>query len=203
MIRILYISLIWAIPLFACASQPTLIPTPVLIDTPKPSNTSTPVPPTPIPIEEFIELKSGGFSLIVQPDLEFDIDDFSITLSDHRGDLVISLNGKPYIESNYTLESFLGKYVDEIAGRGGVLIPSDPYDIIIDGIDGIAVDLSGIFLGAPIAGKAIIISPGKDFVFFGLGMSNQSSHENSWGESGSLIFETLIDTVKFKEEVKK
>ena len=111
-------------------------------------------------------------------------------------------NGKPYIASNYTLESFLGKYVAEIAARGGTFDQSEPYEIIIDGMSGLAVDLTGTFLNDPIAGKAIIISPGKDFIVFGLAISNLSTYTNGWEESGSVAFEMLIETIKFKAEVK-
>jgi len=179
-------------------SQPTSTPVPTPTNIPTPTNPPTRLPPTPGP--RFIDLKSGGFSLSVQPDLDFDIDDYSINLSDKQGELLISLNGKPYIASSYTLESFLGKYVAEIAVRGGTLTPSEPYEIVIDGINGIAVDLTGTFLNDPIAGKAIIISPGKDFVVFGLGMSNLSTHMNGWEETGSAVFEDLINSIKFKVE---
>ena len=138
----------------------------------------------------------------VQQDLDFDIDDYSINLSDKQGELLISLNGKPYIASNYTLESFLGRYVAEIAARGGAFDQSEPYEIIVDGLSGLAVDLTGSFLDDPIAGKAIIISPGKDFIVFGLGMSNLSTHANGWEESGSLVFEMLIESIRFKDEIK-
>ena len=181
-------------------SQPTSTPVSTSTDIPAPTAPPTLIPPTPSP--RFINLKSGGFSLSVQPDLDFDIDDYSINISDKQGELLISLNGKPYIASSYTLESFLGKYVAEMAARGGTLTSSEPYEIIIDGISGIAVDLTGSFLDNLIAGKAIIISPGKDFVVFGLGMSNLSTHTNGWDESGRLAFEMLINSIKFKAEVK-
>ena len=174
------------------ASTPTSIPAP--------TNTPTFIPPTHSP--QFVELKSGGFSLSVQQGLDFDVDDYSINISDKQGELLISLNGKSYISSSYTLESFLGKYVAEMAARGGTLDQGEPYEIVIDGMSGIAVDLTGTFLDNPIAGKAIIISPGKDFIIFGLGMSNLATHENSWVETGSVIFELLIKSIKIKPEVK-
>jgi len=181
-------------------SQSTSTPASTPTSIPAPTNTATLFPLTPSP--QFVDLKSGGFSLSVQQGLDFDVDDYSINISDKQGELLISLNGKPYISSSYTLESFLGKYVAEMAARGGTLTQGEPYEIIIDGMSGIAVDLTGTFLDNPIAGKAIIISPGKDFIIFGLGMSNLATHENGWAETGSVIFELLIKSIKFKIEVK-
>jgi len=200
--RIILILLMCATILASCASQPPV--TPARTFTPKSASASTPIPLTPNATQapQFIDLKSGGFSLAVQPELEFETDDYSVNISDKGGELIISLNGKPYIASIYTLESFLDKYLAEMASRGGSFNRSDPYEVTIDGISGIAIDLTGNFLEAPMAGKAVAISPGKDFIIFGLGMSNQGTHKNGWMESGSPIFEAIIASIKFKEEVK-
>ena len=200
--RIIPILLTCTTILISCASQPPVIPAPTFI--PKPANTSTPIllTPTATQAPQFVDLKSGGFSLAVQPELDFDTDDYSVNISDKGGELIISLNGKPYIASIYTLESFLDKYIVEMASRGGSFNQSDPYEISIDGMNGIAIDLTGNFLDDPMAGRAVAISPGKDFIIFGLGMSNQGTHKNGWMESGSPIFEAIIASIKFKDEVK-
>jgi len=199
--RLGFIGLISTLLLGACGLQPTSAPTP----TPMPTSTDTPLPtlePTsvpPTPAFRSIDIKSGGFSLSVHPALEFDIDDTSITLSDTQGRFAVSLNGKTYIASEYTLESFLDLYVNEIASRGGAFIQSVPYEIEIDSMKGTAVNISGLFLDAPIAGKAFVVSPRKNFVVFGLGMSNLSTNKNEWTEAGSDVFETLLSSIKFKE----
>ncbi len=198
--KIALILLMSATILVSCTSKSAVAPAPTF--TPRPLNTLASAALTPTSQPQFIDLKSGGFSLSVQPELDFDTDDYSINISDKGGELIISLNGKPYISSIYTLESFLDKYIIEIAARGGSFHQSDPYAINVDGMDGIAVDLTGNFLNDPMAGKAVAISPGKDFIIFGLGMSNQGTHKNGWAESGSVIFEAIIESIKFKDEVK-
>jgi len=200
-----FILIMGTILLAACSSQSTPASTPI----PSPTSTSTPLPtlePTsvpPTPLYQFIDIKSGGFSISVHPDLEFDIDDHSITLSDSQGKFAVSLNGTSYIESEYTLESFLDLYVNEIAARGGTFIQSVPYEIEIDSMKGTAVNISGLFLDDPVAGKAFVVLPRKNFIIFGLGMSNLSANKNEWSEAGSDIFETLLASIKFKEEVRK
>ena len=64
-------------------------------------------------------------------------------------------------------------------------------------------DLSGNFLNDRMAGKAVAISPGKDFIIFGLGISNLGTRKDGWTESGSPIFEAIIASIKFKDEVKR
>ena len=201
--RIHIILLIGTYLLVSCASQSTITPGPTV--TLKPADSFTPVPITPTATQapQLVDLKSGGFSLSVQSELEFETDDHSVNISDKGGELIISLNGKPYIASIYTLESFLDKYIVEMASRGGSFYEGDPYEIKVDGLSGIAVDLTGTFLNDPMAGKAIAISPAKDFIIFGLGMSNQGTHKNGWSETGSIIFEEIIASIKFKDEVKR
>ena len=193
--------LICLLMLAACASQPP-VTTSTPVPTPRQTNTPAPTPRLLTPTPQFIELKSGGFSLTLQKEFEFDIRDDSINMSDKSGELIISLNGRPYIASGYTLDSFLEKYILEMASRGGSLDHGDSYKIVIDGMDGIAVDFTGKFLDMPIAGKAIAVSPGKDFIVFGLGMSNLNSHKNGWNETGSPAFEEILASIKFKDEVK-
>ena len=194
------LSIVMITMLSSCASQKTLTLVPG--STPKPVSTRAAIPQTEMAAPEFIDVSSGGFTLTVQPDLEFEAHEDSISISDRRGELVISLNGRPYIGSSYTLQSFLGKYLSEMASRGGTFEQGDPYEIVIDGKSGLAIDISGNFLDHPITGKAVAVSPGEDFIVFGLGMSLQNERENGWTESGSLIFDTILDSIVFKEEVK-
>jgi hypothetical protein len=194
----LFLAFILAISLASCSPQQPA----ATVVTSEPVYTQAAVLQTPTSIPRFIDIKDGGFSLAVQPDLEFDTDAASISISDKRGGLVISLNGRPYVASSYTLQTFLGKYLDEMASRGGTLHQSDPYAVVIDGKNGIAVDFTGSFLDQPITGKAVAVSPGEDFIVFGLGMSLQNASPDGWAESGSLIFETILASIEFKEKVK-
>ena len=198
--RRLLLAFTMAISLTACSTlQPA---TPAMVTPSQTVSTQTAIPQTRTSASQFIEIKEGGFSLAVQPDLEFNTDASSISISDKRGGLIISLNGRPYVASSYTLQSFLGKYLDEMTSRGGSLHQSDPYDVVVDGKNGIAVDFTGSFLDQPITGKAVAVSPGEDFIVFGLGMSVQNVSPEAWAESGSSIFETILASIEFKEEVK-
>ena len=186
--------------LVSCAPGKPSTPAPT--SAPKPVNTSTAVPQRSTAETELIDISSGGFTLAIQPGLDFEAHEDSISISDRRGEFIVSLNGRPYIGSSYTLQSFLAKYLVEMASRGGTFDQSEPYEIVIDGKNGLAVDFSGSFLDHPVTGKAVAVSPGEDFIIFGLGMSLLNVHENGWDESGSMIFENILDSIDFKEEVK-
>jgi hypothetical protein len=178
----------------SCASQPAATAVP----TRNPTPVSTPTPALPI-----VYLRNGGFSLAIQSGLDFEIDDSSILLFDQRGEHFISLHGRPYIASIHTLESFLGTYLDEVSGRGATFAQSDPYEIFIDGMSGTAIDLNGSFSEAPMSGMAVAVSPGKDFIIFGIGLSSQQRLESGGRESRSVVFDEILDSIMFLEGVKK
>ncbi len=195
------LALISVLMLVSCASLAPSATAPTL--TPRTGDKGARIPWLPTLTPQFVDLKSGGFSLVFGPGFAFDASDSSIDLSDESGELIVSLNGRPYVASSYTLESFLGKYIAEMASRGGSFEQGNPYEITVDGVSGVAIDLQGTFLDYPIAGKAIAISPGKDFIVFGLGMSNLARRENGWTDSGHRDFDAILQSIKFKEEVKK
>jgi hypothetical protein len=192
--------LIFAILIASCSPQKTAVP--VFMSTRKPVGTSTVVSPRVTAAPEIINIQSGRFSLVVQPELAFEAHEDSISISDRQGELIVSLNGRPYAASSYTLQSFLGTYLSEMASRGGSFERGEPYEILIDGRSGLAVDFSGSFLDNPVTGKAVAVSPKEDFIVFGLGMSLLNEHENGWNESGSMTFEAILGSIDFKDEVK-
>ena len=197
--RSLFLALILLAQATACTLQRPVIPSPV--PTLEAASTSAADLQTATPVPELIDIRSGGFSLAVQPGLEFEVKDDSISISDQRGELIVSLNGRPYVASSYTLQSFLGIYLAEMESRGGTFQQSAPYEIIIDGKNGVAVDFTGTFLDHHVTGKAVAVSPGEDFIVFGLGMSLLNDRESGWFDSGSLTFESILDSIHFKDEV--
>lgn len=189
--------LLLAVLIVSCSSQKT-----ALMPTRTPVSTSTVAPQRATAAPEVIHIQRGGFTLAIQPGLAFEAREDSISISDRQGELIISLNGRPYIASSYTLQSFLGKYLIEMSSRGGSFKQGEPYEIVVDGRRGLAVDFSGRFLDTPVSGKAVAVSPGKNFIIFGLGMSLLNVHENGWTESGSMTFEDILDSIDFNEQIK-
>jgi len=194
------LALLPIILLTSCFSPEIATRAPTSVRTPVTTSTAVSQRATAAP--ELIDITKGGFTLIIQPGLAFEAHEDSISISDVQGEIIISLNGRPYIASSYTLQSFLEKYLAEMETRGGDFEQGQPYKIIIDGKNGLAIDFSGKFLDNPVTGKAVAVSPGKDFIVFGLGMSLLNQHENAWAESGNMIFGTILESMHFKDDVK-
>lgn len=189
-----------SVPLLqAPTATPTATFTPTATPVPTATQTPTPVPPSPTPAAERMTVEEGGFSLLVSRDLDTDLQKNTIGIFDKGQTLIISFTGTPYQASQYTLNEVIDQYLSELESRGGNFEPSEPTSITVDGAEGISVDLTGILFEAPIEGRAIAVSPARDFVIFGLGISNLASDEENWQKSGSLIFQELLDSIEFTE----
>lgn len=186
---------------FTALQEPAATPTntvpPTSTPPPTATPTPTPVPASPTPEAKLIDVKDGGFSILVPNNLDFDLNENTVGISDKDGMLLISFTGTPYEETNYTPRQVIDEFLNEVASRGGNFNQSEPSNIVIDGIEGISIDLTGDLFNAQIKGRAIAVSPAENFILFGLGVSNLSSDNENWEKSGSVIFQGLLDSIKF------
>lgn len=175
--------------------------TPEPTATPQPTSTSTPVPTatttsTPTPAVTLVDVPDGGFSLIVPDFLDVDVQGSTVGIFDEE--LIVSFSGTDYLSSANTLEDVIDDLLAELSKDGNELIKdSETLPISVNGIEGIAIDLTGNLFGAPIEGQAVAFSPQEDFVIFGLGVSNLTSDDGLWKESGSIIFQDMLNSITY------
>lgn len=176
--------------------EPTATPIPTL--TPSPQPTPTPVPTsTPSPAPKAIPVEADGFTVLVPVELTFDLQRNTIGIFDPAGLLIVSFTRIAYDEEANSLQDVIDEYLDELASRGGKFDQNSVAPVTIGGVEGIAVDVTGILFDAPIEGRAVAVSPAKDSVFFGLGVVNLSADEELWENAGAGIFEELTDSIEF------
>jgi hypothetical protein len=182
----------------ACSALAT--PEPTATVTPPPTLTATVVPTATItstPAPQTAIINGNGFTLEVPVELDVEVKKQVVGIFDKPGTLIISLTRTPYDGSANELSDVIDEYLNGIAERGGEFIQSEPSPVMVDGVEGISVDLTGTLFDAPIEGRAIALSPEEDSVFFGMGLSNLSTDEELWQTSGSTIFQGLLDTLQF------
>jgi hypothetical protein len=186
----------------------TLAPTPTETPIPTPTATSTPLPtPTPVPTSTAVPepeaprvfIDDGAYSMVISPDLDFDINGEIIGIFDRDGLLIISFARAPYDASGTSLQDVIDDYIQEISSDDSQFVQEEAVPVTIGGAEGISVDLSGTLFDAPIGGRAVAVSPDGVTVFFGLGVSNQSNDDDLWETGGSVIFQALIDSVIFDD----
>lgn len=189
----------------ACSAgtpEPTATPTQTFTSTPLPtpiaSPLGTPVPTsTPLPAPKPVRVEADGFSVLVPPLMDFDLQGNTVGIFNKEGTLLVSFSRAPYDSGSYSLQGVIDEYLDELASRGGEFEQGEAFPISVAGAEGIAVDLTGILFGVPVEGRAFAVNPAKDSLFFGLGFSNIETDADAWKNADSEVFETLANSVQF------
>lgn len=183
----------------AIAPQATATPTQTATVTasPVPSSTPTLVPTPTAPAPETVDVEADGFTISVPLSMDFDMNNNVVGIFDKEGTFIVSFTRSPYNSDSISLQNVIDDYLNEVASQGGEFNQGESYPVTIGGAEGIAVDITGTLFEAPIAGRAIAVSPAEDSVFFGLGVSNLANNEELWETRGMEDFETLTDSVQF------
>lgn len=189
--------------------EPTAVPTatPQPTDTPEPTNTPLPTPtatatPTITPTKstftlgEAITVEEGGFTF--QP-----VTDFLVDVQGNQAgvfsadDEIILFMITDSVDTESSFQEMLDNFVTAVSADSGELTPGEAYPYIVDGIEGLAVNVTGKFLGDNMAGKIAIVSPNEARIFLAFGLAVN----NRWEEEGSNVFDLVLGSVTFSEEI--
>lgn len=178
-------------------------PEPSATPTSQPTSTFTPVPTattTPLPEFDFGDVSQlvvlDGFTINVPFQFPRQADRSIILISNEEKTLTISFAGDGY-DGSQPLPDVIDEYLASLEARGGQFEKSQPETIIIDGVEGVSINVNGQLGDVPIQGMALAVSPSSDFVLFGLATSNLTTDESLWENEHQTIFEEFLNTIKF------
>jgi hypothetical protein len=176
--------------------SPTATFTPTPTKTPKPTNTPT-VEPTLVLGESKI-IAEGGYSFRPPLGYQVDVQGAQVGVFDRDGTIIISVFGATSNPQNLSADEILDEFTAAVFKKGdGEYEKENPQTINVDGVDGIAYDITGTLFGSPLQGEAVIIMPGDDQFLFGLGIANTGRDKKRWENEGSNVFNSLIHSVTF------
>jgi len=221
--RVAFVATLVLFLLGACTSpapEPTTVPTGTATarpsatatlpltqtDTPEPTNTSTATPtatiqPT-LALGEVNSVPTGGFSFQVPAGYGVDIQEAQVGVIDPTGMIIISMIGVGDFEGDQMPEEIIDEFLAELAeSSDGEFHKGDPYPVVVDGIEGLAFDLEGGLLGAPIHGQTVLVTISPAQYFYALGFANLSQDGQLWEDEGSPAFAALLGSVKFSPPV--
>jgi hypothetical protein len=185
----------------ACGSfstpEPSATPTsqPTLTFTPVSTSTTTPLPEFDFgDVSQLVVL--DGFTINVPFQFLRQVDGSLILISNEKKTLTISFVGDGY-DGSQPLPDVIDEYLASLEARGGQFEKSQPETIIVDGVEGVSVNVSGRLGDVPIQGMALAVSPSSDFVLFSLATSNLTTDESLWVNEHQTIFAEFIKTIKF------
>ncbi len=177
---------------------PSTTHTPKPTDTPEPTSTRTPTVEPTLALGEVQIVAEGGFSF--QPPLGYDVDvqGRHVGVFDEAGTIIISVIGVTSSNTDKSPEGIIDEFLNELADTGdGEFNKEITYTVAIDGVDGLAFDLTGTLFGSPLRGQTILVMPGPKHFLFALGIANTGRDTQRWENEGSKVFSALLESVKF------
>lgn len=179
------------VPMLTQTPMPTPLPTHTA--TPLLTSTFTPAAPITEPAVETIVVESGfsfqpvsGFLVDVQPN------QVGITSEDDELLLFMATSDEP---TDNSLQETLDIYIANAGASMGELTASESFTMTIGDVEGIAADVTGIFLGADLEGRVAVVTPTDSFTFFAFGFAVNSR----WNDEGMSLFDDVITTISFSE----
>lgn len=174
-------------------SEPTETPLPSHTATPLPTSTFTPTVTATEPAVKTIIVESGfsfhpvsGFLVDVQPN------QVGISSEDDEILLFMATSDEP---TDNSLEETLDNFIANAGASMGELTASKSFTITIRGVEGIAADVTGIFLGDAMEGRIAVVTPTDSFTFFAFGLAVN----NRWNDEGMSLFDNVITTILFSK----
>ena len=193
--------------------EPTATPFPT--PTEKPTSTPTPEPtieptiePTqsgplatarkPLRLGRVEIVAEGGFSFRGLIGYDATYQRTQVTLTSDDGDTVVSLIGgrSDRLED---LEADLNHFIEIISVNVVEFNTGSSYQYQVDGISGLAAEVTGVWGETQVTGRIIIAAPGEDQLFYALAISPDTTTGEGWEPQGRQAFEAIINSISFHE----
>ncbi|MBW8012573.1 MAG: hypothetical protein FVQ83_15265 [Chloroflexi bacterium] len=184
-----------ALPTGTSTSTPTATETQLPNSTPTSTSTNTPEPTATatrtVPFLRDVQVvEEAGFSFqsIIGFSVSIRPNQATIASPDEKFLLTMLINAGP---DQISLEGAMEDITQAAANDFGDFETGEPYEYIIDGFNGIAVDVSGILFGNETNGRFVIVNPGGNRFFHAAGVANV----DRWEMEGSEIFDLIMGSV--------
>ncbi len=173
----------------------TNTPTPLPTNTPQPTETPTATPTVFSPTLAEVEIaEEAGFSFQPPSNYLVEIDKNQVGLSYDDKDILIFMATNP--PDGSTVEEVLSNFINRINETAGDLVAEEPEAFLIDGIEGISANISGVQWDKNIEGNVIVVAPNESLIFLAQGLATNGR----WESEGALLFNAVIDSVSFISE---
>lgn len=188
--------------LAGCTGLTEATPTATAVPSPTATATQTATPtavPQTLGERQIVEI--GGFS--IQPVLGYETsvaaEEGMMFMADETGDIVFSFVGLADADlHNKTDLDVIDEYTVPFMERGdGNYEQGESYTVMVGGVEGTAVDITGELFGRPIAGQAVYANPMDNQIFFTLAFANQEDDDTLWTAIGSPAFAAMLESVEF------
>ena len=174
----------------------TPTPTPHPTDTPSPTETSEPTPEPKLSLGRQIAIQDGGFSFRTIAEYDTEVAETSATIADTYADVIIALGGGA-TDGGLTAEQAIQEHLDVLSEDINEMESREPETIVVDGIEGLAIDFAGELFGDDIEGRVVSVIPAAGQFFFAFGVGTVTPLDNLWEDKGAEAFDMIVGSVWF------
>ena len=176
--------------------QPSATPSSTQTAVPTPTQTPTAVPTAPaLTLGDVVVVDDGEFSFQAIEDYQVDVQAGQAGISSADDEILLFMAISTE-STDKTPSDILNGFVETVSADAGELTAGEPYALQIGEEEGLAVDVSGLFLGEAIDGRIAVVQPDetRTFLVYGLAVNDR------WGEEGTAVFDAVMATVSFTPE---
>jgi hypothetical protein len=140
----------------------------------------------------------GGFSFRGLIGYDATYQRTQVTLTSDDGDTVVSLIGgrSDRLEN---LEADLNHFIEIISLNVVEFNTGTSYQYPVDGISGLAAEVTGVWGETQVTGRILIVAPGEDQLFYALVISPDTTTGEGWEPQGRQAFEAILNSISFHE----
>lgn len=194
------VALMVMVLLVACSGEeiePTAVP--VVEDVETAVAEAEAVETEPLNMEDRQSSLTGRYSFMPVDGYGWEVAEGQTFIANDDGTIMLSIVGVPANDSS--AEEIMVDFVSGMASAGsGVLEPGVESKMMVDGVEGAVVNLTGDLFGSPVEGQAILMKPTADWAVFALAIGNVEENAARWRQSGQPLFMTVLESMLFLDE---
>jgi hypothetical protein len=147
---------------------------------------------------EAMQVGEGGFSF--RPVLGYKVDVLpgQATLVSEDGGIVLSLVGGD-VSGGSSLEGVMDRLLARVSQDFEKFETGEPYPILIDENEGLAIDVTAELVGKPVEGQVAVVAPTSAQLFYAFAFTLEELNEDRWESEGSEVFDAVVGSVHFNE----
>ena len=189
-------------PTATATATHTLAPTETAVptNTPSPTDTLTPTPTATLQATTPVTATLGTDSYEVPGQFTFQtVADYLVDPQANQAgivspdDEILLFMATQDAEDVSDLQVVLEGFIQATSADAGSIEPGDSYPYVVGGMEGLAVDVTGQFLGDDMSGRIVAIAPDNNRLFLAYGLAVN----NRWSDEGDALFEETLATVTF------
>ena len=148
--------------------------------------------------QHFVWVGMGGFAFETVPGYLVEINVTQASVSDQSGRILITMTGSTTQQPEPN-EAVLAEFLDVMSANFMDLIISEPAPILIQGDEGLTVEIKGNLSNKIYSGRVVSVLPAANHQFLAQAIGLQNGGTDFWLSPGDPDFKSVLASIQFFE----